>query len=114
MHGELRRIEDFIDLARKGKDVHLEIELKKQVVSEKLHTDTEEEKKEIDMYLLIGNYMFTVGGNVNKVLKVYVYGSEEESLHTLKINKYIANERLKMDYKRLKDADIKFEEKYFE
>jgi hypothetical protein len=114
MAGELMRIENFIDLAKKGKDVRLEIELKKQVVSQKLHPgDTEEEKRQIDMYLLMGNYMFAVDGNVNKVSKVYVYGSAEESLHTLKINIYIANERLKMDYKRLKEVDIEFEEKYF-
>jgi len=114
MAGELMRIEDFIDLAKRGKDVHLEIELNKQAVSQKLHPgDTEEEKYEIDMYLLIGNYKFNVEGNMNKVSKVYVYGSAEESLNVSKINKYIANERLNMDYKRLKEVNVKLEEKYF-
>jgi len=114
MAGELMRIEDFIDLAKKGKDVHLEIELDKQSVSQKLHPgDSEEEKSEMEMYLLIGNYVFEVDRNVNKVSKVYVYGSTQEPLNASKINVSIANVRLKMDYKRLKEGNIKFEEKYF-
>jgi len=42
-----------------------------------------------------------------------MYESTEESLNDARINKSIANERLKMDYKRMKDANITFEEKYF-
>jgi hypothetical protein len=114
MASELERIQDFVERAKKGKDVHLEIELKKVVVSQKLHpSDTEDEKGEIDMYLLMGNYTFTIDGNVNKVSKVYVYGSMEEHLNDAKINKNIANERLKMDYTRIKEAHIQFEEKFF-
>jgi hypothetical protein len=47
------------------------------------------------------------------VPKVYIFGSEEESLTTAKMHKNIANERLKRDYQRLKDATIKIKEKYF-
>jgi hypothetical protein len=47
------------------------------------------------------------------VTKVYMFGSSEESPDSVKINKSIANARLKMDYQRLKDAKISFEEKYF-
>jgi hypothetical protein len=51
---EFGRIEDFIALAKEGKDVHAAIDIKKQVVAQKLHPDeTEDMKKEIDMYLLI-------------------------------------------------------------
>lgn len=111
---ELVRIEDFIALAKEGKQVTASIELKKQLVSQKVHPEeTEGMKGEIDMYLLIGNYSFTVGGKTNTVSKIYVYGSTEESLNDAKINKSIANERLKMDYKRLLDAKITLEEKYF-
>jgi hypothetical protein len=70
-------------------------------------------KGEVDMYLLFGDYTFTVGKDVKKVSKIYMYGSSEESLNDAKINKSIANERLKMDYKRLLDAKIILEEKFF-
>lgn len=112
--GELLRIEDFIALAKEGKDVNVEVNLRKQIVSQKVHPgDTEEMKGEIDMYLLVGDYTFSVGNWKKLVSKIYVYGSIEESLNDAKINKSIANERLKMDYKRLQDAKITFEEKYF-
>jgi hypothetical protein len=111
---ELVRIEDFIALANEGKKVDVTISLKRQIVSQKVHPEeTEEMKGELDMYLLIGDYSFTVGGETKKVSKIYVYGSSEESLNDAKINKSIANERLKMDYKRLQDAKITLEEKYF-
>ena len=111
---ELVRIEDFIALANEGKQVKASIELKKQFVSQKVHPgETEEMKDEIDMYLLMGDYSFTAEGKTKKVSKIYVYGSSEESLNDAKINKSIANERLKMDYKRLQDAKITLEEKYF-
>ena len=111
---ELVRIEDFIALAKEGKQVNASIELRKQLVSQKVHPEeTEGMKGEIDMYLLIGNYSFTTGGKTKTVSKIYVYGSSEETLNDVKINKSIANERLKMDYKRLQDAKIILEEKYF-
>ncbi len=111
---EFLRIEDFIALAKEGKDVTLDIDLRRQLVSQKVHPgDTEEMKGEIDMYLLIADYHFTVGNWKKTVSKIYVSGTVEESLNDAKINKSIANERLKMDYKRLSDARISFEEKYF-
>jgi hypothetical protein len=110
----LSRIEDFIALARKGKTVTAMIDVKKQLVTQKVHPDaTEEMKDEIIMYLLIADYTFKVGKDVAKVSKVYLYGSAEASLSHATIDKSIANERLKMDYQRLKKAHIKFEETYF-
>jgi hypothetical protein len=112
--GELARIEDFITLAREGKDVKVAIDLKKQLVTQKVHPGHDEDmKNEIDMYLLIAHYTFRAGKEVNQISKVYMFASSEESLDTLKINTTIANERLEMDYQRLKDAKITFEEKYF-
>ncbi len=114
MAGKIGRIEDFIDLAKEGKDVHVEIELEKQVVAQKVHPgDTADMKREIDMYLLIGAYTFRVGKDVKQVSKVYVYGSLDEPPGIFMVNTNIANARLKMDYKRLRDANIKVEEKYF-
>ncbi len=111
---EFGRIEDFIALGKEGKDVHAEVELKKRLVTQKVHPDeTEDMKGEIDMYLLIGVYTFRVGNEVNQVSKVYMYGSLEEPPGVFWVNINIANTRLKMDYRRLKDAKITFEEKYF-
>jgi hypothetical protein len=108
------RIEDFIALARKGKTVTAMIDVEKQLVTQKVHPEaTEEMKQEISMYLLIAVYTFKVGKDVTTVSKVYLYGSAEASLRHEKIDKSIANERLKMDYQRLRKAHIKFEETYF-
>ncbi len=112
--GELLRIEDFIALAKEGKDIKVEINLRKQLVSEKVHPGgTEEMKSEIDMYLLLGDYTFSIGNWKKMVSKIYMYGSTGESLNDAKINISIANERLKMDFKRMQDVKITFEEKYF-
>ena len=112
--GELLRIEDFIALAKEGKDVKGLIELRNQPVSQKIHPgDTEELKGELDMYLLFGDYTFMIGSWKKVISKIYMYGSTGELLNDTKINKSIANERLKLDYQRLKDVNIHFEEKYF-
>ncbi|MCX5719974.1 MAG: hypothetical protein NT055_08495 [Nitrospirae bacterium] len=125
--GDFGRIEDFIALAKLGKKVEMTVELRKQLVAQKVHPgDTEEMKGEISMYLLIGDFTFNVGGHeslivirqklipdVKNVSKVYMFGSLEESLDASKVNKNIANERLKVDYQRLKIANITFKEKYF-
>jgi hypothetical protein len=111
---ELLRIEDFITLAKEGNDISVTIDLRKQVVSQKIHPgDTEELKSELDMYLLFGDYFFKIGKWEKVVSKVYMYGSVGETLNETKVIKSIANERLKLDYQRLKDVNIRFEEKYF-
>ena len=59
---ELVRIEDFIALAMEGKKVDASIELRKKLVSEKVHPGTFNTMKgEVDMYLLFGDYTFSVG-----------------------------------------------------
>jgi hypothetical protein len=111
---ELVRIEDFIALSVEGKQVNASIELRKKFVSEKVHPGTFEPRKgEVDMYLLFGDYTFSVGKDVQIISKIYMYGSSEESLDEANVNKSVANARLKMDYKRLRDAKILLEEKFF-
>ena len=114
MATELLRIEDFIHLAKKGKNVKTSIELQKKIVSQKVHpSDTSDMKCEVDMYLLLGNYTFKVEDETRYVSKIYMHGCFDESTVDAKINKHVANERLKVDYKRLSEANIKIEEKYF-
>lgn len=112
--GDYGRIEDFIALAKGGKEVSLTVELKKKLVAQKVPPGvTEEMKDEIDMYLLTADYIFKVGKAMNLVSKVYMFGSSVESPDIIKVNASIANARLKMDYQRLKAARMTFEEKYF-
>ncbi len=117
IQGEIRydRLEDFIALAKDGKQVKAEIELNKQIVKQKVHPDeTDNMGLEVDMYLLSGNYFLTgVEDEVKRISKVYVFASTGESLVESQTNRKIANARLKMDYDRLAQAGIKFEEKYF-
>jgi hypothetical protein len=111
---EHTRLEDFIAVSRDGMRVDLEITLRKEMVSQKVHPEeTETMKSEMDMCLLIGDYNFRVEDVVIKVSKVYMYGSTEGSREAALVDRNIANARLKMDYKRLKEANIEFEEKYF-
>ena len=111
---EYKRIEDFILLSEQDNKVSATVELRKQIVTQKVHPeDTAEMKTEVDMYLLFGDYTFSVGTNKKKVSKSYMYGSTIEATNDAKISKNIANERLKMDYKRLKNAKVELEEKYF-
>ena len=111
--GDYRRIEDFIAFVSGGGKVDLQIELKKQLVTQKVPQGvTEDMRDEIDMYLLTADYIFRVGRDMKLVSKVYVFGSSEEPQNVIKLNSNIANARLRMDYQRLKDANITFEEKY--
>lgn len=109
------RLEDFIQLARQGKEVQGSIDLRKLTIKQKVHPDeTEESTREIDSYILVGDYTFKIKEEAWRIAKVYAMGSMEESLHTIRVNRNIANERLKTDYKRLKDAKIVVDEQYFE
>lgn len=112
---ELKRLEDFISIAKTGKEVKVNVSLKKEVVTQKVHPQaTEEMRSELDMYLLIADYNFEVDKDITRISKVYMYGSVGESLADTKVATNIANARLKMDYDRLRSAGIVFEEKYFE
>lgn len=111
---ELLRIEDFIELAKKGRHVLVTVNLQKQMVSQKVHpNETMRVEDTLDMYLLCADYTFRAGDLEKVISKPYVYASSEESISESRISKSIANERLKMDYRRLKSANIECEEKYF-
>ncbi|MDQ7786749.1 MAG: hypothetical protein RDU01_04005 [Thermodesulfovibrionales bacterium] len=114
-HQVLSRLEDFISLARKGEKVDLTVTLNKRIFTRKFSPHTAgESEDEIDMYILSADYFFVIEGNVNEITKFYVSGIEGESTAKTERNIYIANERLKMDYSRLKDAKIVFLEKFWD
>ena len=108
------RLEHFIFLAKEGKYIQVLIDLQKKIVIPTInHEETEDTNGNYDMYLLIGEYGFTVAGEAHKVSKVYAFGTFTRSRDSIEQNMYFANDRLKIDYKRLKEVKIEFEEKYF-
>jgi len=109
------RLEDFICLARKGEKVDLTVTLNKQIFTRKFYPyKSGASEDEIDMYILTADYVFLVEGKTYEVTKFYASGIEGESLSESKHNVYIANERLKMDYARLRDAKIVFAEVFWD
>ena len=108
------RLEDFIIRAKHGQHIEAVIDLMKKTVRPTVHPgETEDTKSNVDMYLLLGEYNFKVADEVQKVLKSYAFGTSEQSQDLMAQNIRLANERLKMDYERLKEVKIKFEEKFF-
>jgi hypothetical protein len=108
------RLEDFIVLSKGGQKLEAEIELRKQYIIQEVNPDeTGERRDEVDAYLLIGDYDFELEGESYKLSKVYLMGYTTEPAYIAKLNRNIANNRLEMDYQRLKDADIKLKAKYF-
>ena len=109
-----RRLEDYVVLAQQGKQVRVDVKLRKQLVQQKVHPEeTTDLRAEIGMYLLMADFTLTVEGESCVVTKLYAFGAQGEPLETAGASRSIANARLKMDYKRLKDATIAVDEKYF-
>jgi len=108
------RLEDFITIARKGKEVELTVVLDKQLYTRKFPPYTMGDPgDEIDMYILAANYVFVVEGKIHEFTKFYASGVEGDSPSAVQREIDVANERLKMDYKRLRDANIIFSEKFW-
>jgi hypothetical protein len=109
-----RRLEDYIFLARQGKRVQVDVKLRKQVVQQKVHPEqTTDLRDEIGMYLLMADFTLTAEGERCVVTKVYAFGALGEPLDSANVSRSIATARLRMDYKRLKDASVAVDEKYF-
>ena len=108
------RLEDFIVIAKNGERVKLEVNLRKQVISPK---DPSEKPYHLkvgeDMYLLMGDFLFGDESNNTIVSKVYAMGCVAGPEIEAQADNDVANERLKMDYHRLKSVGIDFTEKYF-
>ena len=108
------RLEDFIGRFRSGEKVGLEIRLTKRDLTQQVPPQhATGMKTQRELYFLIGDFLFGSGNDIVTISKVYAYGIPDEPETVEQTNKSIANERLKMDYQRLKDASIALEEKYF-
>jgi len=108
------RLEDFIAVAKTGVKLHASVALERQFVTQKEpHRKTERTENELDMYLLCAIFTFKMGSGNKTVSKVYLCGSIGESSHDSRVHMNIANARLTADYKRLRDANITIDEKFF-
>lgn len=110
----INRLEDVISIASEGKRVDMEVELKTQPMVQEVHIkEVDKTWHKIDTYLLIAFYTFKIDIQSYKCSKVYMFATDEESLITEEMNKDIANTRLRIDYKRFRDAHIHFQEVFF-
>jgi len=113
--GKPMRLEDFIARARGGEKIGLTVRLQKQSFAQPvppLHATGM--KSERELYLLVGEFLFRAAADMVPVSKVYAYGFPGEPDHNAQVNAGIANERLKVDYERIREAGIEFEPKFYE
>ncbi len=112
IEGEHFRLEDFILRAKQGEQIRATVVMRRQSIAIAVHPSMSEEgRPEVNGYLLMGDYRFAVNGKRHKVSKVYAFGILERSPRAAKLNQNIANERLKTDCRRLRDAGIAVEVK---
>jgi hypothetical protein len=112
--GEFGRLEDFIELAKQGRTIGVEIKLKRQSVIQKINfAKTEESGGDIETYLLVADYLFKIEGQKHKISKVYMFATATESANANRANANIANFRLQVDYGRISAVGIKFAPKFF-
>ncbi len=108
------RLNDIIAMSRKGKRIKGDVALYRHPVRFMVHPELEIVEEQ-EGYLLSARYTFEVEGGDTYVLeKLYIRGFPTEDFENTKVNRNIANGRLKEDYKRLKEAGIDIVERYFE
>jgi hypothetical protein len=110
------RLDDFIKIARSGKSVQLEIKTHRDIVKHVSQSEsTDDINVESDMALLMADFKMVpfTPGDPKMVSKVYAIGNINASEPDAKTTSHVANQRLRMDYARLKEANINFEETFF-
>ena len=113
--GYMERLEDLIALAISRNKGQFEAKLRKEMVKQDmLPEETGEQTARKNRYLLIADFsMIGSGGKNRTVTKVYAFGDIQETVSEQEVIRSIANERLKMDYQRLRDAGIVCKETFF-
>jgi len=110
------RLDDYIKLAKSGKSIRLQTRLYRKWFKEVSHSNaTDDLDIEMDKCLLMADFspINAEQGMPEKITKAYMISTINENEIDDKTTCHIANERLRMDYTRLKEADILIEEKYF-
>ena len=113
--GYMERLEDLIALAISRNKGQFEVILRKEIVKQDiLPEEADKQKARKNWYLLIADFALVgSGGVIRTVTKVYAFGDINETGAEEKVIRSIANERLKMDYQRFRDARIEYQEKLF-
>jgi hypothetical protein len=116
MAGLKERLDDFIKLALSGQTVQLDVKVYEKMVKQVSRSEsTDDIEIETDMCLLMADFRPARGPERSPEMVTKVYGicPLNEIEIDAKTSRHIANERLRMDYARLKEAKIKFEQMYF-
>ncbi len=112
VRGLKERLEDFIKISLSGKTVRIEVKIYQKIISPVSRSEpTDDTNIATNMCLLMADFR-SVGGP-EMVTKVYAICPMNENEVDAKTTRQLANQRLKMDYDRLKEANIIFQEKYF-
>ena len=113
--GRLTRIETYLEAAQSGKHVDLEVKLHKEIIKQSLLTNEADNLRiEKDIYLLMADYIpKTTLEEPYIVSKVYAFGTINENELEERTIRLIANERLRIDYDRLRGAGVDFQEAEF-
>lgn len=114
--GLKERLDDIIKLAQSSQTITLDIQLYQKLVKQMSRSEsTNDINIETDLILLMADFTPAAGSVVKpaKVTKVYAVSLLNEDEFEAKTTCHIANQRLKMDIARLKEAGVKVEEKYF-
>jgi hypothetical protein len=110
------RLDDFIKLAGSGQTVELEIKLHRDIVKHVSQAEsTDDINIETDMALLMADFKKTgsAAGDPEIVSKVYAICPINENEIDAKTTRHVANQRLLLDFARLKDAGVNFESVFF-
>jgi len=108
------RLADYIALAKEGVKVEGSVDLSRRAIRMNIGSNGDfAAGAQMEAYLLLGTYRFSVGGERHEVSKVYAFGPAREDAGQGGRARKVANERLAMDYARLREGDIQIEEKFF-
>jgi hypothetical protein len=114
--GFKERLDDFLELAQTGQTVQLRIAVYQRLIKQVSQSGaTDDIDIEMDMRLLMADFM-PISAAQDKpamVTKVYAICPVNESEIEAKTTRHIANERLRVDFDRLRDGNVQFEETYF-
>ena len=110
------RLDDFIKLAGSGQPIQLEITLRRDIVKHVSQAEsTDDINIETDLALLMADFKtaYDIADGPEMVSKVYAIGPVNENEIDAKTTRQIANQRLRLDFDRLKEASVSFEAVYF-
>jgi len=107
------RLEEIIEKAKGAEKATCKVNVFKQPVKYLVHPEAEI-TEEMEAFLYTADFDFDIDGKHYIVRKTYATEFATESFEAKKACLNLANARLKEDYKRLKEAGIEVEEKFFE